>query len=149
MTAETDRLIKGTYETDKTICGVRKIYRNNSRWSVVVPLLIRQRSEYQNEKTVYTAINKDTDTMFVGLSMEDLQSFISPGTRVRKRTIGKVDSRITIPTEEIHEGFFEDVVESAIEWHKEYNIMRVRPALPEDIYESRYASRRRRDEQNK
>jgi len=51
MTAETDRLIKGTYETDKTICGVRKIYRNNSRWSVVVPLLIRQRSEYQNEKT--------------------------------------------------------------------------------------------------
>lgn len=146
MATENEKLIKGTYETDNTVCGIRKIYKNQNRWSIVVPLLIRQRSIYTSGKNIYVGIDRANDTIFIGQTKEDVIPFVENEYDIQKRTIGSIDNRITIPKDEIENGILDGVVESAIEWHKEYNIMRIRPALPEDIYEARYASRKRREE---
>lgn len=140
---DTDKLIKNTYETNNTICGVRKIYKDKNRWSIVIPLLIRHRSKYNGGLKIYIGAERDIDVMFIGETKEKLEEFVGRNTPIRPRNIGKVDSRITIPHDDINNNFLEGIEYVAVEWHKEYNIIRIRQALPEDVNEAKYASRLR------
>ncbi len=140
---EGNSLIKNTYETDETICGVRKIYKDENRWSIVIPLLIRHCSKYSSGLEVYVGAEKDINVMFIAEDRETLKEFVGKDTPIRPRNIGKVDNRITIPYDDINSKFLQDVEYVAVEWHKEYNIIRIRQALPEDMNEARYASRQR------
>lgn len=141
---KTGKSIKNTYETESTICGVRKIYKDSNRWSVVIPLLIRHKSIYNKGVDVYIAADKSVDTIFASDEACKLKGFVEENTPTQKRRIGSSDSRIIIPNDNSKDNIFEDIDTVAVEWNKKYDILRIRPALAEDMYEIRYASRERR-----
>lgn len=143
-TDDSEKLIKNTYETESTICGIRKVYKDSNRWSVVIPLLIRHKSIYNKGIELYMACDKSVSTIFAADSPYKLKDFVEENTRTRRRKIGKTDSRITVPDNNIEPDIFGDINNVAVEWHKEYDILRFRPALIEDMHEIKYASRKRK-----